>query len=488
MAETLKADSGLDSRVDTESEVMGERILVVTAGLSGLLYSSVELARRLAKVGHHVTYAGPATAHPLAEQHDLGFLALPPSQYDQFLEADATAGAIRRLVELRRRRQRAAESMAVGGFVTALRQLDPGLVLIDGEMHEHIIAASGTGAPVALLNTFASIWRRPGLPPPHHLARPGFGWKGTRLGMWMLWLELRLRKQQKAALHGFRRVGCDRLSILRHLGREADFDLRRETDDSQWLIPFNYRRIPVLSLHALEFEFPHSPPDRVHYVGPMVLEPRNDRPMPPEDKGELEAVFEWRRRGEGRRRLVYVGFGSVFSSDLDLVRRLVGAVEMRPDWKLIISLSDRVTRDEIGRLPPGAHAFPWTPQLRALRQADACVTHGGINTIDECVLSGVPLLVYCGFETDMAGNTARVVHHGIGIAGDRDRDTTETIVGHVERLMSEPTFDQNLQRLRRDYEAYAENRVAERVVESLLHRLDSASHRNGSSSPDGDDG
>ena len=54
--------------------------------------------------------------------------------------------------------------------------------------------------------------------------------------------------------------------------------------------------------------------------------------------------------------------------------------------------------------------------------------------------------------------------------------------------MSEPTFDQNLQRLRRDYEAYAENRVAERVVESLLHRLDSASHRNGSSSPDGDDG
>ena len=112
LAGILKADSGLDSRVDTESEVMGERILVVTAGLSGLLYSSVELARRLATVGHHVTYAGPATARPLAEQHDLGFLALPPSQYDQFLEADAAAGAIRRLVELRRRRQRAAESMA----------------------------------------------------------------------------------------------------------------------------------------------------------------------------------------------------------------------------------------------------------------------------------------------------------------------------------------------------------------------------------------
>jgi UDP:flavonoid glycosyltransferase YjiC (YdhE family) len=341
---------------------------------------------------------------------------------------------------------------------------------------------------MALLNTFASIWRRPGLPPPHHLVRPGFGWKGTRPGMWMLWIELRLRKRQKAALHRLRRIGCDRVSILRHLAREADFDLRRETDDSQWLIPFTYRQIPVLSLHAFEFEFPHSPPDRVQYVGPMVLESRNDRPMPEEDEGDLQAILDWRRRGEGRCKLVYVGFGSVFSSDLDLLRRLVGAAQLRPDWKLIISLSDRVNRDAIGRLPQGVHAFSWAPQLSVLKHADACVTHGGINTIDECVLSEVPLLVYCGLETDMAGNTSRVLHHGIGIAGDRARDSSEAITGHLERLMGEPTFDQNLQRLRRDYEAYVENRVAERAVESLLHRLDRTSHHHGSSSPGRNDG
>ena len=462
---------------------MTEHILVVTAGLSGLLYSSIELARRLVTVGHRVTYASPAAARTLVEQHDLAFLALPPSQYDQFLETDAGVGAINRLVGMRRRRRRAAESMAVGGFVTALRELDPDLVLIDGEMHEHIIAASGAGAPVALLNSFASIWRRPGLPPPHHLVCPGLGWKGTRLGMWVLWLELRLRKRQKAMLHGLRRVGCDRRSILRHLAREADFDLRRETDDSQWLIPFTYRRIPTLSLHALEFEFPHTPPDRVHYVGPMVLESRNDHPMTEEDEAELEAVFEWRQQGEGRRKVIYVGFGSAFSSDLDLLRRLVGAVDLRPDWKLIISLSDRFTRSAVGPLPGGVHAFSWAPQLIVLRHADACVTHGGINTIDESVLSAVPLLVYCGFETDMAGNTARVVHHGVGLAGDRDRDSTETIVGHLERLMSEPSFDQNLRRLRRDYTAYVENRVAERVVGGMLDPLDRSSDRSHSSSP-----
>ncbi len=45
--------------------------------------------------------------------------------------------------------------------------LNPDLVLINGEMHEHIIAAWAAGVPLALLNSFVSIWRQPGLPPPH---------------------------------------------------------------------------------------------------------------------------------------------------------------------------------------------------------------------------------------------------------------------------------------------------------------------------------
>ena len=94
----------------------------------------------------------------------------------------------------------------------------------------------------------------------------------------------------------------------------------------------------------------------------------------------------------------------------------------------------------------------------------------GVSTIDECVLSGVPTLVYCGWETDMAGTTARVVHHGIGIAGDRQRDTTTDIRAHVDRLLSEPGFRERVRRLQGLYAAYAENRVAERAVDALLER------------------
>jgi UDP:flavonoid glycosyltransferase YjiC (YdhE family) len=277
-----------------------------------------------------------------------------------------------------------------------------------------------------------------------------------------------MRKWRKAWSHRARRIGCDRLSILRLLARDAGFDFRRETDAGQWLIPFTYRRLPVLSLHALEFELPHRPPDNIHYVGPMVLESRIDHPMPQEDRERLDTLFERRGRSRGERKLIYAAFGSVFSTDLAFLQRLVGIVEERSTWDLVISLSDRIPPTDLGRLPERVHAFSWVPQMRVLAHADVMVTHGGISTIDECVVRGVPMLVYCGFETDMGGTTARIVHHRIGIAGDRRRNGSRVIREHIERLLDEPHFAANLSRLRHRYAAYIENRVAEQVVESLL--------------------
>ncbi len=442
-------------------------ILCVTTGLSSVLYQSVELARRLAADGHGVVFAGSPDARELVEDHRLRFLPLEPSRYEEFLEADADGGPLTRILHLRQRRRRALDSLAVAGFARAVRDLDPDLMLINGEMHEHILAVAGGGTRIALINTFASIWRRPGLPPPHRLVRPGVGWHGTRLGISLLWLDLRLRKLLRAWSQRIRRLGCDRLSLLRLLARESGVEFRRETDAGQWLIPFTYRRFPVLSLQAVEFEFPHRPPRRVHYVGPMVLESRVDRPLPEAERARLETILGRVRRDDAERRLIYAGFGSVLTTEVELLRRLLGVVAERPAWELVVSLSGRLSSSRLRPIPDRVHVFDWVPQVEILRHADVAITHGGVNTINECMLMGVPMLVYCGFETDMAGSTARVEHHGLGIAGDR-RDGAPEIRRHLDRLLSERRFRDAVRRLGAQCAAYVDERVAERAVESLL--------------------
>lgn len=443
-------------------------ILIVTSGLSGLLYSSLELARRLQTAGHRITYAGPTAVRQLVDHQGLAFLELEPSRLEQFHKDDSTSGWLHRLRLLRQRRSGALRSLTLDGFVGAVGRLDPDLLLIDGEMHEQIIAISPHGVPIVLLNTFSSIWNLPGLPPPHHGVRPGVGWLGSPVAIQALWLALRWRKRCRALVQAIRRMGCDRQSLLRLLARQSGYDLSRETDAHQWLIPFTYRSLPVLSLHALEFEFPHRPPERVHYTGPMMPEARTDHPLTKGSRAKLQVLFERRRRAGDQGRLVYAGFGSVFTTDLDFVRRLIGVVADRPDWDLLISLGEQVEPRELGPLPERVHVFSWVPQLDVLRHCDVVVTHGGINTLDECVLHGVPVLIYCGHETDMAGNTARAIHHGIGIEGDRRRDTTATIGQHLDSLLNDSSYASNVGHLRHQYEQYAEKQMAERIVDSLL--------------------
>lgn len=443
-------------------------ILCVTSGLAGILYSSVELARRLTAAGHRLTYASFTGARGVVEDNGLEFFELDPGRYEQFIADDARTSVVRRLMRLRERRRNAAASTGVGGFTRWIGIVRPDLMLIDGEMHEHIIAASSTAVPTAVMNSFCSIWRHPGHPPPHCFAQPGVGWQGSPFGSSMLWSALHLRKRRTSWMQKLRRVGCDRLSVLRHLAESAGFDFDREADDSQWLIPFTYRNRTALSLHALEFDFPHRPFAHVHYVGPMVLESRADAAMAPTERDELDDLLGRHRQDPDGHTLIYAAFGSVLSAERELLNRLIRSVEERPDRHLVISLSRRLQLSDLGPLPQRVHAFSWVPQTRVLRHADVMVTHGGINTIDECVTHGVPMLVYSGGETDMSGNAARVVYHGLGIAGDGRRDRVEDIRHHIDRLLEEPGFANNVENLRRRYRAYVENRVAERVVERLL--------------------
>jgi zeaxanthin glucosyltransferase len=421
-------------------------LLVVTRGLPSLVYPCLELARRLAAAGHQVTVAGDPETEPLARRLALPFLTL---------ERERAEGA------------RASRVLGVDTFAEALRRDRPDLVLINGEMHAHVIAALAAGARVALLNSFVSIWRSPGVPPPHHRGQPGVGWRGSRPGAWLLWRNLRMRTRRRRWLEQVRTRGRDRLSRLRSYARLQGVDLSRLTDDTQWLIPFTWR-LPVLSLHAREFEFPHQPPGNVRYVGPMILEDRPDR-LTPADRARLDILLARRRDGGAARTLVCAAFGSAFSAAPSLLRRMVGIAADRPGWDLVVSLSGKADAAALGPPTERVHVFSWLPQLEVLARADVAITHGGINSVDECVAHGVPMLVYCGGETDMAGTTSRVQYHGLGIAGAR-RDGTKEIRAHVDRLLADMRYRSRVRQFQQLYAAYAADRVAERAVEALLSR------------------
>jgi len=416
------------------------QIACITNGLTGLLFASFEMVRRLKADGHHVTYMAPPFAKDAVVREGLPFFELPAFGADAASDMEDVA--------------------------ERLRSCDFDLVLIDTELQEVILASQAAGAKTILLNTWMSIWKHPGLPPLHRSIQTGSGLFGSPLGIEFAWRQHQVARHFK---HAARRIWHGRnyrVTRLRNFARRIGFPHSHEFDFDNWLVPFSFKTMPILVLHAHEFEFPHKPRDHVHYVGPMVNPNRLEAPTHLDDQTTIDAVLS--RRKEGRIRLVFGGFGSHFIADPALLKNVFMAFTDQPEWELVLPLGEKVADIDMSVKPANVHVVAWAPQLTLLQYADAAIVHGGINTIDECIHFGTPMLAYSGGLTDMSGNVARLVHHGLGVEGDRRHDRPELIAERLQKIMLDQAISERLRTQCAAAKRYVDDRVLERTVDRFL--------------------
>ena len=441
-------------------------VVCITTSLAGLLYASCELLRRLEADGHQVTYASPDEIEDIIHAQGFAFHQLPRSGLRDLQDQDRKQSKAQRLKKWFQRRETALKSLGVDDFHQDLKALKPDLLLIDLELHQHIISAVPTGVPVALLSPFYSIWKHPSVPPLHYTNEPGKGTDGSPLQIELTWLKYRIWKFRQRWKDYNKLVGIDSISVFRILAKKTGFRFRANTELHQWLIPFMFRSLPTLCLRALEAEFPHQPRSIHHYVGPMINLSRNDRPTPP----ELTALLEKHKNSAPEKKLIYCAFSSVrsFGDDLDFLKRIIAAVAEHPEWDLIVGMGGHELSDELKDLPEQIHLFKWAPQLEVLRHADAAIVHGGVNSYDECISEGVPMVVFSHEVVDMPGTRVRMIHHGVAIAGDRAKDNPEIIRKHLTYILENEEMHKRVHDMREKFEAHRSEKRAEKIVQSLL--------------------
>jgi MGT family glycosyltransferase len=112
---------------------------------------------------------------------------------------------------------------------------------------------------------------------------------------------------------------------------------------------------------------------------------------------------------------VYVSLGTVFNEQPAVYRRILDGLAAL-DAAVIVGA---------GRSAPMLRTRHWprvlvyesVPQVALLRQVDIVVTHGGNNTVQECLAAGRPMVVL-PFGGDQHANAARVTRLGAGVALD----------------------------------------------------------------------
>jgi len=440
-------------------------ILCITSGLTGILNASFELVSRLEAMGHSVTYSSPKEVKENVTVQGFNYLQLDAINFNPAPEPPAFSGPFRKLNRLshkvtnvKERRRKAILALNMESFREKLTYADPDLIIIDIELHEHIMTLISMKQNVLLLSQWFSTWNRKGLPPIQSDAILGINFSGSRLGIRLSWMNVKRKRWYMFMKKKVTSVYTDRRSILQKYAKEVGFPAQY-IRENYWPGPFSYDQLPVISMTSYALEFPHDIRPNLVYIGPMIYANRKDQSDDSVTSQRLQIILE-ESKSENKK-LIYCSISTFSVGDTSFIKEVIQAVEGQTEWQLVISLGGNVDMQAFDQIPENVCVFNRVPQLKILRHADLSINHGGIHTINECLYFEVPMLIYSGKRSDQNGCAARVHYHGLGRMADKDLDDSEMIKSNIDMVLNDKSYAEKIR----------QTKIKEGINKSLEKRI-----------------
>jgi MGT family glycosyltransferase len=212
----------------------------------------------------------------------------------------------------------------------------------------------------------------------------------------------------------------------------------------------------VPSIAELDYDRRDLPPS-VRYVGPCVW-----------NKARQETAPEWLDRLPGDIPWVHVTEGTAHYHDPIVLRAAAVGLADRPMQVIMTSGPQRDPGSlKLGTLPPNVRLEQWVSHSHLLPRCAAMVTTGGAGTVMAALQAGVPQLIV-PTRWDKSDNAQRVVEAGAGLRLDTHRCNAARLQTAVERLLAEPFFRENAQRLAERLRKLAGPARAADLLETLV--------------------
>ncbi len=140
----------------------------------------------------------------------------------------------------------------------------------------------------------------------------------------------------------------------------------------------------------------------------------------------------------GDRPLIYISLGTIFNEQPRLYRACIDAFRDGA-YEVVLSTGARVDRAALGPIPDHVTVRESVPQLAVLERASLFLTHGGMNSVNEALWFGVPLIVHPQ-HGDQHLVAARAVELGAGVQLGRDQVDPRRIRELAEQVLGDPSY------------------------------------------------
>ncbi|CAM2065373.1 UDP-glucoronosyl and UDP-glucosyl transferase [Sulfidibacter corallicola] len=422
--------------------------------MSGPMNGSLPLAKRLRSRGHHVVFFGMPDCEAFVAPFGFEFLPIyadwfPKNHLELFRSGGK--GPLTALLQHRRfimHYRDYFKYLIRGGetsFLATMDQLNPDLVIIDGSIRPTwSLLAYRAGLPAMYLHTTMPPKQDPMRPPIFSTLQPG---DPQIAKAWRKYYRQRFFLLKVQSAFG---VGFDWIRYTRKLAARYGYPLEKLNDRAMFSVFLDF---PEIILYPRDFEMPGPVADDVYHVAAPADEDRSEQAFP------FECL-------DPNKPLIYASLGSIHAN-ATFARTIRECAVKRPDLQWVLTTGKHLNIDQLAPIPANLTAVPFAPQLALLQRAAVMITHGGANSIRECIQHEVPMVVF-PLTFDQPGTAARVVYHGLGLMGRIKGLQAESLLPSIDRVLDDPSFRAKLAAMNEAFRKSRESEAAVKVIEDRL--------------------
>ncbi|MFE8694925.1 macrolide family glycosyltransferase [Cytobacillus sp. FJAT-53684] len=136
--------------------------------------------------------------------------------------------------------------------------------------------------------------------------------------------------------------------------------------------------------------------------------------------------------------LIYISLGTVVNQALDFYKLCIKAFG-NTDHTVVMSIGGKTQISDLGEIPKNFIVKNYVPQTEVLKYTKLFITHGGMNSTNEGLYYGVPLIVIPQ-SADQPVIAEQVANIGAGIKLHMQNLTADQLLETAEQVLNRPVF------------------------------------------------
>lgn len=147
---------------------------------------------------------------------------------------------------------------------------------------------------------------------------------------------------------------------------------------------------------------------------------------------------------------LYISLGTVFNRSLDFYKLCFEAFG-NSDHTVVMSVGLQTPLIELGEIPQNFIVKKYVPQTEVLKYTKLFITHGGMNSTNEGLYHGVPLIVIPQ-SADQPMIARQVANIGAGITLQMQSLTANQLREAADHVLNDPTFHKTVSKLKESFQ------------------------------------